>query len=106
MLSETLSPQSWLDFAELVDRIESKQKRLKSSHDQGQIMPNLHVFETFMQIRQDVGPEILKEVRGNPLRGSYFHIHALIISKLCQNFNWRLTALIQPFQWYLVHENR
>jgi hypothetical protein len=32
-LSETLSPQSWLDFAEIVDRIESKQKRLKSPHE-------------------------------------------------------------------------
>jgi hypothetical protein len=33
-LRETLSTQSWLDFAEIVDRIESKQKRLKSPHDQ------------------------------------------------------------------------
>jgi hypothetical protein len=32
LLRETLSPQSWLDFAEIVDRIESKQKRLKSPH--------------------------------------------------------------------------
>jgi hypothetical protein len=35
LLSETISPQSWLDFAEIVDRIESKQKSLKSPHEQG-----------------------------------------------------------------------
>jgi hypothetical protein len=32
LLSDTISPQSWLEFAEIVDHIESKQKRLKSPH--------------------------------------------------------------------------
>jgi hypothetical protein len=41
-------------------------------------------------------------------KGSYcsYANYPLIIRKLGQTFNWRLTALIEALQWYLIHENR
>jgi hypothetical protein len=41
-------------------------------------------------------------------KGSYnsYANYPLIICNLGKNFNWRLTALIKAFQWYLVYENR